>query len=79
MGFEVLHASWDAQNDEEIWDVADLFQQEPAALRFAVQKHIDLKTAGVPPEYGITPLYDPNNLLPREQKSLSDWYEGDIV
>ena len=79
MGFEVVHASWDAQNDNEIWEEAETFQQECAALKYAVQKHLSLRTSGVSPEYGITPLYNPKNLLPREQKTLNDWYEEKIL
>ena len=73
MGFEVIHASWDAQDDNEIWEDADLFQLETAALKFAVHKHLSLRTSGVSPEYGITPLYDPANLLERDQTTLSEW------
>jgi hypothetical protein len=79
MGFEVVHVSWDAQNDNEVWEEAELFQQETAALKFAVQKHLSLKASGVSPEYGITPLYDPQNLLPREQKTLSNWFEEQLA
>ena len=79
MGFEVIHASWDAQNDNEVWEDAEHFALETAALKFAVQKHISLKASGVTPEYGITPLYDPDNLLPREQRTLTDWYEEKII
>jgi hypothetical protein len=79
MGFEVLHASWDAQNDNEVWENADYFMQEITALKFAVQKHFSLKASGVTPEYGITPLYNPHNLLPRDQKTLTDWYEEQIL
>jgi hypothetical protein len=79
MGFEIVHASWDAKNDSEVWEEAELFQLETTALKFAVQKHLSLKTNGVPPEYGITPLYDPNNLLPREQKTLNEWFEEQLT
>tara|TARA_B100001769_G_C22065405_1_gene573246 strand:- start:859 stop:1251 length:393 start_codon:yes stop_codon:yes gene_type:complete len=79
MVFGVVHASWDAQNDNEIWEEAETFQQEGAALKHAAQMHLSLRTNGVSPEYGITPLYDPRNLLPREQKTLSEWSEEQIV
>jgi len=75
MGFEVLHASWDAQNDNEVWEEAETFPQECAALKYAVQKHLSLRTSGVSPEYGITPLYNPRNLIPKEQKTLYEWLE----
>ena len=79
MAFGVVHASWDAQNDNEVWEEADMFQSETAALKFAVQKHLCLKASGVSPEYGITPLYNPRNLIPKEQKTLYEWLEEQIA
>ncbi len=79
MGFEVIHASWDAQSDNEIWENAEWFQTETAALKFAVKQHLGLKVNGVTPEYGITPLYNPDNRMPREKKTLSEWFEEQIV
>tara|TARA_B100000029_G_scaffold387986_1_gene384055 strand:- start:24630 stop:24923 length:294 start_codon:yes stop_codon:yes gene_type:complete len=75
MGFEVKHMSWDAQNDEGEWADADLYPTESLALKAAVQVHAMLNSSGLPPEYGITPLYDPHNLLPKDQLTLTEWYE----
>ena len=79
MVFEVVHAEWNAPNDNEIWEEAETFRQEGAALKYAVQKHLSLRTSGVSPEYVITPLYNPNNLIPREQLTLSEWLEEQVI
>ena len=52
--------------DRYLWDSI-------LALRFATATYALLRETGVPPEYGITPLFDPNNLIPSEQTTLSEW------
>ena len=75
MGFEVMHTGWDAQDDEGEWANAEFFPTESLALKAAVQLHVMLSSSGLPPEYGMTPLYDPHNLLPKDQLTLTEWYE----
>ena len=74
MGYKVVHASWDEQSSAAIWEKAEVLRPEGFALRCAVKMYTHLKDIGVEPEYGITPLYDPNNLIPREQTTL-EMYE----
>jgi len=76
MIFEVMHMSWDAQDDEEEWANAEVFPQESMALKAAVQIHVMLSSSGLTPEYGVTPLYDPHNLLPKDQLTLTEWFES---
>ena len=71
--FEVAHMYWDAHGDDEEWEAAETFGTESLALRFAVASYNLLRENGVPPEYGITPLYDANHLIPSEQKTLAEW------
>ena len=71
--FEVAHMAWDTHGDNEEWEAAEIFGTESLALRFAVASYNLLRETGVPPEYGITPLYDANHLIPSEQRKLTEW------
>jgi hypothetical protein len=76
MGFEVMHTGWDAQDDEGEWANAEFFPTESLALKGAVAIYVMLSSSGLSPEYGVTPLYDPQNLLPKDQLTLTEWYES---
>lgn len=65
--------AWDTHEYDEEWEAAETFGTESLALRFAVASYNLLRETGVPPEYGITPLYDANNLIPSEQRTLEEW------
>ena len=71
--FQVAHLEWDTHLEEENWEDANVFGTQSLALRFATATYALLRETGVPPEYGITPLFDPNNLIPSEQTTLSEW------
>ena len=71
--FEVAHMAWDTHEHDEEWEAAETFGIESLALRFAVASYNLLRETGVPPEYGITPLYDANHLIPSEQRKLTEW------
>jgi hypothetical protein len=65
--FQVAHLEWDTHLEEENWEDADIFGTQSLALRFATATYALLRETGVPPEYGITPLF------PSEQTTLSEW------
>ena len=75
--FEVAHLQWDEQLDESNWEDAESFGLQSKAMRYAVETYVLLKETGVTPEYGITPMYDPKNLVPSEQTRLDTW-TGDL-
>ena len=68
---------WDEQLEESNWEDAEAFGLQSKAMRYAVETYVLLKETGVTPEYCITPMYDPKNLVPSEQTRLDTW-TGDI-
>lgn len=74
--FEVAHLEIGDQLEEQYWIDCATFRTEGTALRFAASLYVTLSHNDMTPEYGITPLYDADNLIPKEQKTLEVWMEA---
>jgi hypothetical protein len=74
--FEVAHLEMGEQFDEPCWIDCATFRTESTALKSAVNLYVNLLHDDRAPEYGITPLYDADNLIPKEQKTLKSWVEA---
>lgn len=74
--FEVAHLEIGEQFDEPYWLDCATFRTEGTALKFAASLYVSLLHNDMTPEYGITPLYDADNLIPKEQKTLEPWMEA---
>ena len=74
--FEVAHLEIGDQLDRQYWVDCATFRTETNALKHAVRLYVSLSQLDQAPEYGITPLYDADNLIPKEQKTLEVWMEA---
>ena len=74
--FEVAHLEIGNQLDRQYWIDCATFRTEVTALKFAASLYVTLLHNDMTPKYGITPLYDADNLIPKEQKTLKVWMEA---
>ena len=74
--FEVAHLEIGDQLDEQYWIGCATFRTEGPALIFAARLYVNLAHNEQAPEYGITPLYDADHLIPTDQTSLESWMEA---
>ena len=64
------------QDEDEVWTECQNFQLFSQAMKQAFDLFNELKSEHRPPEYGIIPMFDRNNLRGEGQTTLMSFIKG---